>query len=100
MLKLKKPPTAIFAFNDEMAFGAIQAVKKRGMKIPDDMAIIGFDNSRLAGMIAPTLSSVAQPLCDMGSEAIKILVHRIRKIDSRPVAKVFKGELVIRDSTG
>ncbi len=99
LLALKKRPTAVFACNDEMAFGAMQATREHGLKIPDDIAIIGFDNSRFAGMITPTLTSVAQPICDMGVEAVKILIARMKKPELRPVKGILKGHLVIRQSS-
>ncbi|MCK4796542.1 MAG: LacI family DNA-binding transcriptional regulator [Spirochaetes bacterium] len=100
LLKLKNLPSAIFCSNDGMALGAIHAVKENNLRIPDDIAIIGFDDSRLATVISPSLSSVHQPLYEIGSTATKILIERLQNPNLAPCKVIFKGELVIRESSG
>ncbi len=66
-------PTAILAMNDEMAIGAIHACQDEGLAIPDDVEIIGFDNTRLASMVRPRLTSVVQPMYDIGAVSMRLL---------------------------
>jgi len=72
-LKLKQPPTAIFAANDEMAIGAIHAVQDSGLHVPNDVEVIGHDNIRLTEMVRPRLTSVVQPMYDIGAVAMRLL---------------------------
>jgi len=72
-LKLTEPPTAVFAASDEMAIGAIHAVQDQGMSVPDDIEIIGYDNIRLAEMVRPRLTTVVQPMYDIGAVAMRLL---------------------------
>ena len=100
LLQLTQRPTAIFACNDEMALGASHAVIERGLKIPEDIAIIGFDDSRIASIITPSLSTVRQPVYDMGMEATKILVEKMKNPRMKPRKKIFHSTLIIRKSSG
>ncbi|MBO8165183.1 MAG: catabolite control protein A [Brevibacillus sp.] len=72
-LKLDQPPTAVFAASDEMAIGAIHAVQDAGLRVPEDVEVIGFDNVRLAEMVRPRLTSVVQPMYDIGAVAMRLL---------------------------
>ncbi|MCM3569871.1 LacI family DNA-binding transcriptional regulator [Neobacillus mesonae] len=100
LLNLEEPPTAIFAFNDILAIGAMRAVLKRGLKIPEDISIVGFDNSVLATICNPTLTTMAQPLNDMGKEAIGSLISEIEGTVKRKQRILLLPELVKRHSTG
>lgn len=74
LLNLPDPPTAIFCANDRMAMGAYDAIKERGMRIPDDVAVIGFDNQELiAGYLRPKLTTVALPFEQMGAIGVDLL---------------------------
>lgn len=72
-LKLEQPPTAIFAANDEMAIGAIHGIQDSGMHVPGDIEVIGHDNIRLVEMVRPRLTSVVQPMYDIGAVAMRLL---------------------------
>jgi LacI family transcriptional regulator len=72
-LSLKNPPTAVFAASDEMAIGAIHAVQDAGLSVPEDIEVIGFDNTRLAEMVRPRLTTVVQPMYDIGAVAMRLL---------------------------
>ncbi len=72
-LKLDQPPTAVFAASDEMAIGAIHAVQDAGLRVPDDIEVVGYDNVRLAEMVRPRLTSVVQPMYDIGAVAMRLL---------------------------
>lgn len=75
LLDLRRPPTAIFCANDWMAMGAYEAARDRGLRIPDDLAIVGFDNrTEIADHLRPSLSTVALPYRQMGARAVQILL--------------------------
>ena len=94
------PPTAIFAANDLSAFGAMDAVRECGFRIPDDISIIGFDDVPQASFVYPKLTTVRQPLEQMGQVAVKMLLERIED-QSHPLQRVaLATQLIIRDSCG
>lgn len=102
LLDSKLPPDAIFANNDVAAYGAMTAIKKRKMKIPDDIAIVGFSNWRFSGLIEPALSSVTQPGFKMGQEATKLLIKQIEMSDSESLVTetiTLKTNLLVRESS-
>jgi len=98
LLALDDRPTAVFACNDLMAMGAICAASKRGLRVPQDLAIIGCDDIALASFTNPSLTTVAHPKREMGRVAVDMLVRRIEDRDLRPTKRVLPTELVIRDS--
>jgi LacI family transcriptional regulator len=98
LLALDHPPTAVFACNDLTAMGAICAVSKKRLRIPQDIAIIGCDDIALASFTNPSLTTIAQPKREMGAMAVEMLVERIEN-RGRPITKrVLPTELVVRDS--
>ena len=100
LLDLPRPPTAIFTANDISAFGAIEAVKDRGLRVPDDVSVVGFDDIPTASQIHPALTTVRHPLYEIGEQAARLLVSLI---EGRPVASrrlELQSALVVRDSTG
>jgi LacI family transcriptional regulator len=98
LLALNEPPTAVFACSDLMAFGAICAASRTGLRVPQDVAIIGCDDIALAAFASPSLSTVAQPKYDMGVVAVEMLVERIRDRGRPPTRRLLPTELVLRDS--
>ena len=93
-------PSAVFAANDMIAIGATQQAEAEGLNVPDDISIVGFDDVPLAAMIAPALTTVAQPMRTMGRRAVELLLQVIRE---RPVAHArvtLETELRVRASTG
>jgi LacI family transcriptional regulator len=98
LLALDDRPTAVFACNDLMAMGAICAASKCGLRVPQDLAIIGCDDIALASFTNPSLTTVAHPKREMGRVAVDMLVRRIENRDMRPTKRVLPTELVIRDS--
>lgn len=74
LLRLPEPPTAIFAFNDNMAIGALQAAREIGIDVPRDLSIVGFDALEASQLVTPRLTTVRQPLQDMGRLAVRLLV--------------------------
>ncbi len=98
LLNLPEPPTAIFASNDVMAFGAMDAIRERGMHIPKDISLIGFDDIPQTAITHPPLTTVHQPLFEMGRMATKILVEYIAN-PNLPTRRVeLPTKLVIRES--
>jgi LacI family transcriptional regulator len=98
LLALDDRPTAVFACNDLMAMGAICAASKCGLRVPQDLAIIGCDDIALASFTNPSLTTVAHPKREMGRVAVDMLVRRIENRGMRPTKRVLPTELVIRDS--
>ncbi len=98
LLTLPEPPTAIFASNDVMAFGAMDAVRETGQRIPEDISVIGFDDIPQAGAIHPALTTVRQPLRNMGSVAAQMLLDLLKHPDIPSKRIELPTGLVIRDS--
>ncbi|HEX6963849.1 MAG TPA: LacI family DNA-binding transcriptional regulator [Lacipirellula sp.] len=92
--------TAVFAANDEMAAGIIDAALAAGLSVPEDLAVVGFDDTRVASMTRPRLTTVRVPMSSMGAAAIDLLVQRFEE-PKRPAAKlILQSELVVRESCG
>jgi DNA-binding LacI/PurR family transcriptional regulator len=91
---------AIFAASDAMALGAMSALRRRGLRVPDDVAVVGFDDSPLALSADPPLSSVRQPIEEMGREMARALLARLENSDQVPRSVVLSTELVVRGSSG
>lgn len=101
LLSLKHPPTAIFASNDDMASAAISVAHRRGLGVPRDISIIGFDDTSAATTVWPEISTVRQPIASMADTAIDILLRTIRRKDTETkvvVDHVVAHQLVQRDS--
>ncbi|MEO6001599.1 MAG: LacI family DNA-binding transcriptional regulator [Opitutus sp.] len=99
LLDLRKPPTALFIFNNLMTVGALAAVHQRGLKVPKDVAIVGFDDLPWAESLDPPLTVVRQPAYDVGRQAMEMLLKRIMEPTRPPVTVRLLPELVIRRST-
>jgi LacI family transcriptional regulator len=99
---MSDPPTAIFATNDYMALGAYQAIVEEGLRIPEDIALIGFNDIEFTAMKGIELTTIAQKKYEMGALAVKILVEKIEEREGKPSAKeiFLKPELIIRKTCG
>lgn len=99
LLSLPTRPTAIFAASDELARGAIEAARSVGLSVPDDLSIVGFDDTEIARIASPPLTTVRQPLQEMGAVALRTVLRLVagEKIDSNHVE--LATELVVRAST-
>jgi LacI family transcriptional regulator len=97
------PFTALMAFDDMTALGALRALKKKGMRVPEDCSVIGFDDVAQAALAVPSLSTVRQPMESMGSISAGMILDSIsgadRKRDVTPVRRRVPAELVAREST-
>jgi LacI family transcriptional regulator len=89
LLSLSEPPTAIFASNDMMAFGVMEAARERGLSLPDDLSIIGFDDIPQAAHMHPALTTVRQPIEEIGRSAARLLLKYI----AQPTAEIERIEL-------
>lgn len=101
ILEAKPRPSAVFCSNDEMAIGLITAVKARGLRVPEQLSVIGFDDIPLARYFDPPLSTILQPKLEIGRSAMKLLCDML--LTGRPpatMAHTLPFQLVVRDSTG
>lgn len=101
LLDLEPRPDAVFTTNNFMTLGLMQAMAERGLRCPEDLAIVGFDDFPWAEAFRPRLTVVAQPAERMGREAVALLFDRLtKKRTGAPVRRVMAGELIVRDSCG
>jgi LacI family transcriptional regulator len=99
LLALPDRPTAIFAFNDPLAIGAMQAARSHGLRVPDDVSIVGFDDTNEAQFVTPGLTTVRQPLAEMGRMAVSLLVRLLENRTHETVQLELATKLVVRGST-
>jgi len=99
LLDLNDPPTAIFASNDVMAMGVMDAVRHRGFRIPDDISVVGFDNIPQSAMVYPPLTTVLQPLEQMGRVATQMLLGILKKPEKDTSRIELPTEMIVRSST-
>ena len=99
LLDLEEPPTAIFAANDLAAFGAYDAIKHRGLRIPDDISVIGFDDIFQASQVFPSLTTVRQPASEMGMAGTRLLLSMIQGLEPATNHLELPTELIVRSST-
>lgn len=99
LLDLPDPPTAVFAACDETAVGVVEAARARGLRVPEDLSVVGFDDTQLARYSAPPLTTVRQPLREMGGVAVRTALRMVagEKLDSHHVE--LATELIVRHST-
>jgi DNA-binding LacI/PurR family transcriptional regulator len=100
LLDLSERPTAIFALNDEMAVAVLQEARARGIRVPEDLSVVGFDNTMVSQNSVPALTTVHQPLEEVGRMAVNLLVRIIDEPRAHPIRLEVGTRLVVRDSTG
>jgi LacI family transcriptional regulator len=101
LLSMTPRPTAIFAGNDETAAGVYRTAYLRGLKIPDDLTVVGFDDSPLASRLCPSLTTMLQPIRDMGRIAAEKLIAKIANVPGpNASASTVYPHLVVRESSG
>ena len=96
---LSEPPTAIFAFNDNIAIGAIQAARARGLRVPEELSVVGFDDVEHATIVTPALTTVRQPLAEMGRTGVSLLMRLLEGQRFETLHVELATRLVVRDST-
>lgn len=102
LMKMHEPPDGLLTISDRIAFTALFALKERGVRVPDDVAVVSFNNEPLCDFLTPSLSSVSQPIQDMGMETVRLLLKQLEAsgTESQPVeTRVMATELVIRESS-
>ncbi|AIF43175.1 catabolite control protein A [Virgibacillus sp. SK37] len=99
LLQLEEKPTAVFVASDEMALGVIHGAQDKGYKVPEDIEVFGFDNTRLATMVRPTLSTIVQPMYDIGAVAMRLLTKFMNKEEVTDQKVVLPHRIEKRNST-
>jgi len=101
LLRLPEPPTALVVSNNQMTLGALLAVRELGLRVPDDVSVVSFDDMEWAPLANPPLTALAQPTYEMGATAARMLLNKIEKKATGSPSKLFmEPELVVRESTG
>jgi LacI family transcriptional regulator len=99
LLDRPNPPTAIFAFNDMLAIGVMQAARQRGVRVPHELSVVGFDDTFEASIVSPPLTTVRQPLAEMGRMAVNLLVRQLQNQRIEALHVQLETKLVVREST-
>lgn len=100
LIALKKPPTAVFAANDLMALGAIHALQEVGLRVPEDIAVVGYDDRDFSGFVRPAITTVRMPCQKMGRAAAQLLLSLCNEgIEAAEPIRV-RGSLIVRESCG
>lgn len=100
LLSLAKPPRAVLIGNNLMTLGALEAIYERGWRVPEQVAVVGFDDLPWAGSLRPPLTAVAQPLEEIGRTAARLLLERLQRPDHMVRQVVLPTQLIVRDSCG
>jgi LacI family transcriptional regulator len=100
LLDLDRPPTAILGFNDKVAVGVMQVAASRGLRVPRDLSVAGFDDLELAKATTPPLTTVRQPLQELGRMAVSLLMRVLDQHEVEALHVELATQLVVRDSTG
>lgn len=95
-----RPPTAFFCFSDEMAIGVISAAHRRGLRCPQDVSVVGFDDIRVAKSFIPPLTTIQQPMREIGRQTVKLMLEILGGRVSKPIFVTLPHQLIIRESTG
>jgi DNA-binding LacI/PurR family transcriptional regulator len=99
LLKEGMIPDAIFAVNDPVAIGAFQRIKEAGLRIPNDVALVGFSNNKITSLVDPPMTTVDQPSFEMGRKATEILISTIEDGTTEPSTIIVDAKLIVRGST-
>lgn len=99
LLARRHPPTAIFCFNDEMALGCLDTARERGLRVPEDLSVVGFDDIRFSRYLDPPLTTVTQPMQEIGAGCVRLLLEILRGNPLAPVSITLPHRLTVRKST-
>lgn len=100
LLSHNERPTAIFAANDSMALGAIYAIQDAGLNVPEDVAVVGYDNRNFTKTVRPRITTVSMPVIEMGGVAAELLLRQIAEGRKEEEEIKVKGQLIIRETCG
>ncbi len=98
-LNLPVPPTAVFCGNDILAIGAIVCAKEKGLRVPGDLSVVGFDDMEISAYYDPPITTMAVPAYEMGQLAAKLLIENIMGKVKTPQQYILETKLMIRGST-
>ena len=99
MLDMAQPPDALLTTNSLLAEGALQAIRERNLTIPDDIALVTFDETTWASLVQPAITLIAQPTYEIGKTATELLLQRIADPNRSTRQVILKGQLIIRGSS-
>lgn len=100
LISMRKRPDAIFTISDRMAIGAMLAIKEKGLKMPHDIGLVGFNNEPVVSLVTPSISSVEQPAFELGKIAAKLFIETVHNNgDMSNVEEVLKTKLIVRESS-
>ena len=99
MLDLDEPPDALFTVNSLIAEGALRAIRERNLSIPDDIALVTFDETTWSSLVQPALTLIAQPTYEIGKTAAELLMQRIADPGRATRQVILKGQLLVRGSS-
>jgi len=99
-MQLREPPQALFVANNLMTLGTLQALQELKVRVPQDVALVGFDDMPWSGQLCPPLTAVAQPTYDLGQEAGRLLLRRMPDPEASTQSIVLQTRLIIRESSG
>jgi LacI family repressor for deo operon, udp, cdd, tsx, nupC, and nupG len=100
LFSLGRPPTAIFCFSDEMAIGTLAAARSAQIAVPEALSVVGFDDIQMARYVDPPLTTVRQPMADIGRKTVELLLDILQGRQARPVSVTLPHRLIIRQSVG
>jgi DNA-binding LacI/PurR family transcriptional regulator len=98
LLSLNKPPTAIMCSNDQMAVGVIKSIREKGLSVPDDISVIGFDDIGVASLVHPPLTTVAAPIKKIAKRSVNLLISLLNGVDCSYKSVIIPTKFVERDS--
>lgn len=102
LTSLPQPPDGLITISDRVAYPAIYALKQKGLRVPDDVAVVSFNNEPVSAFFSPALSSISQPIQDMGTETVRLLLKQLDANDSTTVAsetRIMETQLIVRASS-
>ncbi|GAB4030290.1 LacI family DNA-binding transcriptional regulator [Spirosoma jeollabukense] len=101
MMSLQQPPDGVVIISDRMAYSAMYAMQQKGIRIPDDVAIVSFNNEPISAYFSPTLSSISQPIQEMGTETVRLLLREMEATDNTipKETKIMETQLIVRGSS-
>ncbi|GAB3797130.1 LacI family DNA-binding transcriptional regulator [Spirosoma humi] len=101
LMSLPQPPDGVVTISDRVAYPAIYAMKQKGLRVPDDVAVVSFNNEPVSAFFSPPLSSVSQPIQEMGTETVRLLLNQIEASDTGAVkeTRIMDTQLIIRASS-
>jgi DNA-binding LacI/PurR family transcriptional regulator len=103
LVALDEPPTAVFCYNDMTAIGLLRAARQVALRVPQDLAVVGFDDIPLASYLQPSLTTIAQPKPRMGKQAMAMVLALLDSRDAQATGVsnvVLQGQLIVRESSG